>query len=73
MAGTLCMPCGYPGEDEETCLAAPSPRSTARCEMRQGHDAGRPYENPDPVAAALLNGFHCGRTRGGYWKTWPAS
>lgn len=52
-----------PAEEEEPprCGAQPSEHSTARCEMPQGHR----YE---PV----LENFHAGRTRGGYWKFWPA-
>jgi hypothetical protein len=46
--------------EAERCAARPSLRSTARCEMPLAHRGV-------PVAA----GFHCGRTRGGYWKSWP--
>jgi hypothetical protein len=52
------------------CLEKPSPHSTARCEMRKGHDADAPYKGTSPEAAEFLALFHAGRTRGGYWKFW---
>src|ERR1035441_9633020 len=47
------------GPPAARCEARPSRRSTARCEM--------PPDHQDVPAGA---GFHCGRTRGGYWKSW---
>lgn len=46
--------------EQERCRAKPSPRSTARCEMPPGHKG-----------VSVGAEFHCGRTRGGYWKSWP--
>lgn len=48
-------------EDRPRCRAQPSKYSTARCEMPEGHRYEDDREN-----------FHAGRTRGGYWKFWPA-
>jgi hypothetical protein len=70
----------FTGTDEEweaerrrsVCLAQPSRYSTARCEMRKGHDSDDPYEGTSPEAAEFLASFHAGRTRGGYWKFWAA-
>lgn len=58
--------------EAELCLARPSPRSTAQCEMRKGHDSGGPYGQDLPDAEKFLASFHAGRTKGGYWKFWPA-
>ena len=52
-------------EQEQTvCRARPSKRSSARCEMSNGHDT----EDNDFMAT-----FHAGRTQRGYWKFWPAA
>jgi hypothetical protein len=51
---------GY--EQEERCEARPSKRSSARCEMPKDHKG-----------VTLAAEFHCGRTRRGYWKSWPVS
>jgi len=58
--------------EPELCRAQPSKHSTARCEMRKGHDGENPYEGTSPEAAEFLAAFHAGRTRGGYWKFWAA-
>lgn len=41
-------------EERRTCGEQPTRHSSARCEMRPDHEPG----------------FHAGRTRGGYYKTW---
>jgi predicted carbohydrate-binding protein with CBM5 and CBM33 domain len=51
-----------PFEPAPTCGAQPSKRSAARCEMPADHKGVK-------IAAD----WHCGRTRGGYWKTWKVA
>jgi hypothetical protein len=63
----------WEAEQQRTvCRAQPSPHSTARCEMRKGHDADALYEGTSPEAAEFLASFHAGRTTRGYWKFWAA-